>query len=38
MDPDAGIPFSLLREEANVQLMELPDELLALLAGDSPQT
>jgi hypothetical protein len=38
MDSDAGIPFSLLREEDNVQLMELPDDLLALLAGDNPQT
>jgi len=37
MDPDSGIPFSLLREEASVQLMELPDELLALVTGDHPQ-
>jgi hypothetical protein len=28
---DDGIPFVLLREEASVQLVELPDELLALV-------
>jgi hypothetical protein len=36
MDFKGTIPFSLLQEEASVKLVELPDELLALLIGENP--
>jgi hypothetical protein len=38
MDFEGAIPFSLLQEEASVKLVELPDELLALLTGENPPT